>query len=456
MQSYKLSVSKNGKKYTIIFKAENEKAARERVHKEWYSILSIEESNQKTDIWNIFIFSAYTKEGELKQWKIAWEDIFKIYIKLRKNLEYNVITLFSEEEKNISEEEKNKIIKDLEEEYNLFFQWRKNEKIDDLREKINSEREENKKNYNFYLKKELEETYKLIDFVLQKLENLLSDKDWIKISVGQKEKLRLVYNTIIKLKKSTNLSKLKEIWELALLKIWRIELNEVERTQKEKTKKLLKETNILLKKIWSKESFIEKNKDVWYIINNFFEILNNYFIKLKNLKNKKEEVDTDSHSYIKNVLFLKRYKEKLKESNIFLLKNWPFLIFNSEKRLDFIIRRRVIKQNITLFKAKEKGVWFSYTSVKKGFNKIIDYILNFFKNIKQYLFYVIIIYTVIFVIFININLYYNIWNSSYQGIFYFLVIFFVYLILYFTRNLLLIILNFVILFFIIIFWVVNF
>jgi hypothetical protein len=34
MQNYKLSVTKNGKKYTIIFKAENEKTARERVHKE--------------------------------------------------------------------------------------------------------------------------------------------------------------------------------------------------------------------------------------------------------------------------------------------------------------------------------------------------------------------------------------------------------------------------------------
>jgi hypothetical protein len=53
-------------------------------------------------------------------------------------------------------------------------------------------------------------------------------------------------------------------------------------------------------------------------------------------------------------LFLKRYKEKLKENNIFILKNCISLIFNSEKRLDTFIRRKVIKQNITLFKAKEK------------------------------------------------------------------------------------------------------
>ena len=129
MQNYKLSVSKNGKKYTIVFKAETEKLARERVHNEWYSILSIEEVNEKHDLWNTFLFSAYTKSWELKNWKIVWEDIFKTYIKLRKNLEYNVKTLFSENDKDISIEEKNKIIKDLEDEYSLFYKWKKTDKL---------------------------------------------------------------------------------------------------------------------------------------------------------------------------------------------------------------------------------------------------------------------------------------------------------------------------------------
>jgi len=34
MNNYKLSVSKNGKKYTIVFKAETEKNARNKVHEE--------------------------------------------------------------------------------------------------------------------------------------------------------------------------------------------------------------------------------------------------------------------------------------------------------------------------------------------------------------------------------------------------------------------------------------
>jgi len=34
MANYKIAVSKDGKKYNIVFKAENEALARERVHKE--------------------------------------------------------------------------------------------------------------------------------------------------------------------------------------------------------------------------------------------------------------------------------------------------------------------------------------------------------------------------------------------------------------------------------------
>lgn len=455
MQSYKLSVSKNGKKYTIVFKAENELMARERVHKEWYSILTVEEVTNKEIIWNIFLFSAYNNIWELKHWKIAWDDIFKIYVKLRKNLEYNVISLFSEADKDLDQIEKDKIIKNLEEEYNIYYSSNKDEKLDKFSEKVKEEIQEKKLEDNFYLKKELEETYKLISLVLLKLQNLLAWDSKIEIDFDQKEKLKNIYNSIIKFKKSTNVSKLKEIWELALLKIWKIELDDIEKKHNENSKILLKDTNILLKKIWSKEIFIEKDKDVMYIVSNFFGRIKAYLSYLKE-KNQEIEVDKHSHSYIKNILFLKKYKEKLRENDLYILKNFPILLINNEKRLDTFIRRRVIKQNITLFKAKEKGIWFSYTSVKKGIAKIIEYILNFIKNFRLYLFIVIFIYTLLFISFINLNYYYNFSNSNYDWIFFFIILYLVYLVLYFARNILLLILNFVILFFIIIFWVVNF
>ncbi|MDR1988468.1 MAG: hypothetical protein LBQ24_07270 [Candidatus Peribacteria bacterium] len=60
------------------------------------------------------------------------------------------------------------------------------------------------------MSKELDETNKLIDVVLLKLEKLFSSNiDYV--PQDKKEKLKQIYNEIIKLKKSTNISKLREI-----------------------------------------------------------------------------------------------------------------------------------------------------------------------------------------------------------------------------------------------------
>jgi len=454
MKNFKLSVSKNGKKYTIVFKAETEKDARKKVHDEWYSILGIEEISSKEDIWNIFLFTAKTEDWSYKKWKIVWDDIFKVYVKLRKNLEYNVITLYSEENSEFTEEKKLSIISDLKEEYNLLFSWKKKDNLDKLREKIKKDKEENTKNKNFYLKKELTTTYELIDFILIKLEKLLSGSWWIKISVEQKEKIKNIYNSIIKLKKSTNISKLKIIWEAALLKIWEIELRELEDKHEDSSKDLLKETNSLLRKIGSRESFIEKDKDFWIKVTKVLNYFLNYLNKFKKIK--KEEVDKHTHLYVRNMLFLKRYKEKLKENTLFILNTNIKLIFDKELRIDTFIKRKVIKQNIVLLKAKEKWIGYSYTFIKKWMNKVIDSFIEFIYNIRQYLFIVIFIYTLLFIFSLNINFYYNFYESNFEWIFYFIVVFFIYLILYIVRNFILMIFSFAILFIVVIFWVVNF
>ena len=54
MPNFKIWVSKDGKRYNIVYKAENEGSARSRVHEEWYSILSLEEVLNHDILWNIF------------------------------------------------------------------------------------------------------------------------------------------------------------------------------------------------------------------------------------------------------------------------------------------------------------------------------------------------------------------------------------------------------------------
>lgn len=457
MPNYKLAVSKEGSKYSIIFKADNEIAARNRVHQEWYSILGIEEIIDNHEIWNTFIFEWY-KNWEFKHWKIVWNDIFKSYVKLRRNLEYDIKLIYSESDKNINQEKKDNIIRELKEEYDLFYKDSKKDRVDEMREKNSNhknKKEIDNKLENFYLKKELLEITYLLEIVLTKLESIILWKYLPGVDIETKDKLKWIFNEIIKLKKSTNISKLKEIWELALVKIWKLELYELEKTKNEENRKLLKQTNKLLKQLWSKDQFIEKDRDIIYQINN---LINNINTKINNSKKNKKEsfVDKESHSYIKNRLYLVKYKERLMENTIFILKNFYKLILNTELREEIFLRRIVIKQNIILFKARDNWIGFSYTFIKKWIKTILEWVMNFFSNVKNYIFYVILFYLLIFLFFINYSWFFNLNNYNYDWMFYFIIILFLYIILSISKNIMILMINFVFLFFIIIFGVINF
>jgi|GEM_PF-4611111 hypothetical protein len=115
-------------------------------------------------------------------------------------------------------------------------------------------------------------------------------------------------------------------------------------------------------------------------------------------------MDESSYSYIKNERLLKKYKEKLNLNTKDVIKN----ILSSEKRKNLLLRRKVIKQNILLLLAKKKGVSFSYTFIKKGYVKFIKKIVDAFQDIRQYLFFIIILYSITFIFYINyISLYKN-------------------------------------------------
>ena len=447
-------VSKWGKKYTLILSAINEIQARERVHKEWYSILNIESVDEWSIVGHKYFFEG-EKDGSIKKGKILWDDIFKAYLKLRKDLWYNVKVLYTEKDETLTWEEKEKIMKELEEEYNIFVWKTKKTKWKKLKEEIEKNREDKKQLGNFYLKKELDETYKLIDFVLEKIKPIIIGEEELDLNIEQKEKIKDIYNSIIKLKKTTNISKLKEIWELALLKIWKLELANLEKKQDKNSRELLKDTNKLLKKIGSKQQFIEKSKDIKEILSALLDDTNKYFKVLfgRDKKNeKKQKVDESSYSYIKNERLLKKYKEKLNLNTKDILKN----TFSFQKRKKLLLRRNVIKQNILLLLAKKKGVSFSYTFIKKWYSKFITKIVNTFQSIRQYIFYIIVLYSLVFIWYVNYSSFNKIYTFNYEGLFYFIIISILYFILFLSRSLLSIIINISILFFIITFWIINF
>jgi len=461
---YKITVSKDQKKYTIVYEAETEKIAKDRVHKEWYSILSVSELVNEA-VWNEIIFEII-KGSEVKKWKVISNDIFKTYLKLKDGLWYDIQKLYHKDDENKTEIEKQKILQNIKEQY-LIYQKIHQKEIKKENE-VRNDKEERivKKDIkidNFYLKKELEETYKLTDFVLEKLKKIIEQDN--SIDLDKKEKFRAIYNWIIKIKSSTNISKLKEVWELALVKIWEVELETLEQTKSQQSKDLLSETNLLLKQMWSSKKFIEKEKDLWYIFNKIIQDVKDFFKNIQiNKKTKiKEEniVDKTSNIYLKNALLLSKYKEKLKDNNNDIIKNISLFIFFKESEIkdNIIIRRSVIKQNIKLLDMKINWQTIQYTKIVKWYYTILWAILYYFSIIWKYLYTIIFIYSTIFLFLLNLDFFSlvpQIIDFNFYWLLSFLSIFIIYFVLVLSRGFITFVLNFVFLFFLIIFWVVNF
>jgi len=458
MPKYKITASKSHKKYSFVLTAENERLAKERIHEKGYSILSVEEFDETKLNKNIFLFKAKDNKWEIKSWKVAWNDIFKIYLKLRDWIWYEVLELYPKSDEQKDENYKKNILKELEEQYDFFIKNKKTKKQEEKKQ----ENKEIKTDW-FYLQKELEETYKLIDYVLEKTKNLF-EKEELDIDEEKKEKLRKLYNSLIKLKSSTNIIKLKEVWEKVLEKVWEIELENIEKKKNLKAKSYLKETNKLLKEIWSNKKFVSKDDDILLKIKDFFntisETLKEEKVSKKSKKTKKLQV---SYSTLKTKILLNKYKDKYKENLIEIIKNFyvfilPFKKF-SQKKEKLLLKKQVIKQNIYLLKNKLEKPYFSYTKALKWFDYILESIFNFFIFIRDYLFFVVLFYSLVFLLFLNIN-YLWIFNLSqtinYRWIFYFIIFIFVYFAIYFSRWLKTLFLNFILLFFVIYFWVINF
>jgi len=66
MPKFKIVASKSNKKYSLILSAESESDAREKIHKEGYSILSIQIADEQEIQGKKFIFEIITEKGSKK------------------------------------------------------------------------------------------------------------------------------------------------------------------------------------------------------------------------------------------------------------------------------------------------------------------------------------------------------------------------------------------------------
>lgn len=460
MKNFKVEVSKWLERYNLIKKAESESLLRDELHREGFSILTITEIGDIDVTWNKFFFEILEKNWTIKIWTIVSNDIFKAYLKIKYELKYDLKYIYID--KDTSTEEKEKIIKELEIHYNLYLeankkQLNKKQLENDDRFKVIKEESTD----SFQMKKELDYIYKIIDRVLFKLRNVLELNDNEYIDFQKKELLKNIYNEIIKLKNSTNIPKLKQIWELALNKIWEIELSILENKKNEEYKNLLSETNKLLREVWSKKSFIEKDKDLVYIFNKLLKEVFLYIKSNKKEKRKKIEIDTTSTAYLKNKHLLNKYESRLKQLE--KEKRQNFLIYfipnksNLEKKLEYIIKEKVIRQNLIILKWRISWGIFSYIKLIKWYNYFIERLLNFVKFFEFPILLILIVYTVIF---LSINLFNSFWvtdiNLNFNWMFYFIYFNILLILIKLTKWIFSLGFNIVFFIFLFIFWVINF
>jgi len=130
----------------------------------------------------------------------------------------------------------------------------------------------------------------------------------------------------------------------------------VEKEKNIYAKQFLKETNKLLKKIGSDKHFIEKDKDIKAKIKLYIERAHEMYHNFKRARkqSKKQNTDKTSYDYLKTVALLNRYKEKYRQVQVEILKNfWHFFISDKKEQFEkLLLTKAVLRQNIIIMKAK--------------------------------------------------------------------------------------------------------
>jgi len=127
-------------------------------------------------------------------------------------MKYNLQYIYYEPTTSL--EEKQKILHELEEQYEIYIQTNKKvlqKEEEEQQKKVEQNVIQEESIDSFQMKKEIEMVSKVIERVLIKLKFFIDIPDENIISFEKKQKLKTVFDEITKLKTSTNIYKLKQI-----------------------------------------------------------------------------------------------------------------------------------------------------------------------------------------------------------------------------------------------------
>ncbi len=386
---YQATCTKWNQKLTLSIQANTIDEARNILHGQGYSIMDIIELN-RTDTGNVnFFFFDASMSGLIKTGKIQSDDIFKAYRKLTEDLWYTIIYIYTTE--GMDEDQKKIITAKVKDGYELYRQslW-----IDGWSQKQKTEKEADLVGISPQILKEIEHYTDIIDSTVEKIQNLFL-KYHNTLTTEKRLELENIEMNLVQAKWLSNIWRLKNIVEQALTLIWALETQLVQGWMEGEKRKLLNETNNLLKQIGSSERLdTTSENDITKKITHFFENLQKKDAPI--IEEQKKKVDTNSFVYYRNLRELNIYTANLKATNKKIFLALITFKFKDLKRL--FLKKKLLIQNITIIDNRIHNRNISYTKVVKWAEYYFDILFLFFRKISDILLYTLFFYTIAYMI----------------------------------------------------------
>ncbi len=387
--------SKWNQKLTLSLSASNIDEARGLLHGQGYSIMEIQEvssSSQQTsedNAGNFFFFDANIN-GLIKSGKIQSIDVFKAYKKLVDDLGYNIVYIYTTE--GMNEQQKKMITAKVKDWYMMYKQ---SMGFDTSEKRIQTEKEVDMQEISPLMLKEIEHYTTIIDSTIEKIQNLFL-KYHNTITPEKKNELESIENTLAQGKWMSNLWRMKILVENALNVIGRVESDLIKSGTNGEKKKILDETNSLLKQIGSSNRIETENdnkNDIKKTLSSFF---NSFTKKEVSKVEQKKKVDTNSFIFYKNLRELNIYKSNINKVYIDILKSLFLFDFHQTKRL--LLKKKLLEQDIQIIDNRIHNKNISYSRIVKWTKYYTDGFLSIFRKIGDIVLYGLLIYSTVFMV----------------------------------------------------------
>ena len=390
MPFFRVVAAKNNQKVELTAKFDTEIIARESLHKQGYSIIEIRETEAPEEIvsktGSVFYFEI-NLSWQKKTGQIHSDDIFKAYKKLVDDLGYTVVSITTSPD--ASEEEKIYTTAKTKESYDEF---KKRKEPTEVSVEVAAQTQKNKlenEDENSFLVKEVRKYQLIISTVYLKLEKLIDTYSSL-LSEERVIKIKELLPVLRQMRQATNIDKLRIVGEAALIRIGELEMEILSENKNIEKWSFFKETNSLLKELWSSKRVGNDFTAVKKKILQFFHDFKGEELVEKEWDKIEKKIDTSSFVYYKNLRELSLYKERLKEVNRAILKS---LFSDSKKRMRLVLKKKLIKQNISIIESRITKKRFSYTKIIKGvmyYEEVFTYLVRSISDIILYSFLILI------------------------------------------------------------------